>query len=221
MSFVSGADSPDRPLLSANGLVCFTNCSLVQEDGSLVQEDLWIDERRGVVVDAQVRDLLCFASSYMLTDLVVFHRQRTPGFIDVQINGAYNFDFSVYDGDDDTYRAGLDMIARRIVETGVTALLPTIITQESSLYPHLLHLLRPRTPAPTPEYPHGGATLLGWHAEGPFLQAVKRGAHAQALLQPAPAGLPDVERVYGAHNLAVREDWDLANAADSATAAAA
>ena len=46
---------------------------------------------------------------------------HSPGLIDIQINGAYDFDFSVYGGEDEKYRAGLDMIARRIVETGVTA----------------------------------------------------------------------------------------------------
>ena len=40
---------------SPNGLVCFTNCLLPLEDGGLVQKDLWIDERRGVILDAQVR----------------------------------------------------------------------------------------------------------------------------------------------------------------------
>jgi hypothetical protein len=39
---------------SANGLICFTNCLLPQEDGSLIEKDLWIDERRGVILDAQV-----------------------------------------------------------------------------------------------------------------------------------------------------------------------
>jgi len=41
-------------MTSANGLVCFTNCLLPQEDGSLIGKDLWIDERRGVILDAQV-----------------------------------------------------------------------------------------------------------------------------------------------------------------------
>lgn len=40
---------------SPNGLVCFTNCLLPQEDGKLVEKDLWIDEQRGVILDAQVR----------------------------------------------------------------------------------------------------------------------------------------------------------------------
>ena len=39
---------------SPNGLVCFTNCLLPQEDGKLVEKDLWIDEQRGVILDAQV-----------------------------------------------------------------------------------------------------------------------------------------------------------------------
>lgn len=41
-----------------NGLVCFTNCLLAKEDGSLVEQDLWIDERRGVILDAQVGFIL-------------------------------------------------------------------------------------------------------------------------------------------------------------------
>lgn len=48
----------DMPVMteseSANGLICFTNCLLPQEDGSLIEKDLWIDERRGVILDAQV-----------------------------------------------------------------------------------------------------------------------------------------------------------------------
>lgn len=39
---------------SPNGLVCFTNCLLPQEDGKLIEKDLWIDEQRGVILDAQV-----------------------------------------------------------------------------------------------------------------------------------------------------------------------
>lgn len=41
-------------MTSNNGLICFTNCLLPQEDGSLVAKDLWIDEQRGFILDAQV-----------------------------------------------------------------------------------------------------------------------------------------------------------------------
>jgi N-acetylglucosamine-6-phosphate deacetylase len=44
---------------------------------------------------------------------------NSPGFLDIQINGAYGFDFSIY-GDDQRYIDGLRMVSSRIVETGVT-----------------------------------------------------------------------------------------------------
>lgn len=45
---------------SPNGLICFTNCLLPLEDGSLVKKDLWIDERRGVILDAQVSSFVTY-----------------------------------------------------------------------------------------------------------------------------------------------------------------
>ena len=47
--------------------------------------------------------------------------------IDIQINGAYGFDFSVYDGDDKAYQTGLKNVADRIVETGVTAFAVSVL----------------------------------------------------------------------------------------------
>ena len=59
--------------------------------------------------------------------------------IDIQINGAYGFDFSVYEGDDQAYQNGLRNVAERIVETGVTAFVVTIL---AALFVVLtLHLL--------------------------------------------------------------------------------
>jgi N-acetylglucosamine-6-phosphate deacetylase len=45
----------------------------------------------------------------------------SPGFLDIQINGAYGFDFSIYEGDDQVYRDGLKQVAEKIVESGVTS----------------------------------------------------------------------------------------------------
>lgn len=67
---MSATDFDDVQTLSPNGLVCFTNCFLAQEDGSLLQKDLWIDERRGVILDSQVR---LFCLYYILTLLDYFH----------------------------------------------------------------------------------------------------------------------------------------------------
>lgn len=183
---------------TSNDLICFTNCFLPQEDGTLIEKDLWIDERRGVILDAQRTFFLRKERPNTIIDLG--GNILSPGFIDIQINGGFGFDFSVYEGDDQTYRDGLKLVAERIVETGVTALVPTIITQEQALYPKLLNLLRPWSP------PHA-AHLLGWHAEGPFLQMSKRGAHSPALIIPASKGFETFESIYSPENLAEAEDW--------------
>ncbi|EPQ55150.1 Metallo-dependent hydrolase [Gloeophyllum trabeum ATCC 11539] len=185
-------------MTSPNGLICFTNCLLPLEDGSLVERDLWIDERRGIILDSQRTFFLRKERPDRIIDLG--GNILSPGLIDIQINGAYGFDFSVYEGDDEAYKEGMKTVALKIVETGVTSLVPTLITQEKSLYPKLLHLLRPFSVP-------NSANLLGWHAEGPFIQMAKRGAHAPPFIIPAPERLKSFEDVYGAENLVHAEDW--------------
>ncbi|KAG6828255.1 hypothetical protein H0H92_008643 [Tricholoma furcatifolium] len=197
-------------MTSPNGLVCFTHCLVPQEDGSLVEQDVWFDERRGTIVDAQ--------ASIPAILMIIFapHRVRCapfivleiPGFIDIQLNGAYNFDFSVYESDE-LYREGMKKVAERIIETGVTSVLPTLITQDKTLYPKLLSLLQPFS---TPK----SATLLGWHAEGPFINYAKRGAHSPPFLLPAPEGTKTFEDIYGEKNLADNEDWLMAIGSENA-----
>ncbi|KIK94768.1 carbohydrate esterase family 9 protein [Paxillus rubicundulus Ve08.2h10] len=194
--------------MTSNGLVCFTNCLLPQEDGSLVEEDLWIDKRQGVILDAQKTFFLRKARPDEIID--VGGNILSPGYIDIQINGGFGFDFSVYEGDDQAYRDGLKLVAERIIETGVTALVPTVITQEKSLYPKLLHLLRPWSPP-------GAAHLLGWHVEGPFLHLAKRGAHPPPFIIPASDGFKTFESTYGTENLTDAENWLMGGDIDEET----
>lgn len=59
---------------TSNDLICFTNCFLPQEDGNLIEKDLWIDERRGVILDAQVGRLAQAIDVYLgqIQRLIVF-----------------------------------------------------------------------------------------------------------------------------------------------------
>jgi N-acetylglucosamine-6-phosphate deacetylase len=66
----------------------------------------------------------------------------------------------------------------------------------------LLSLLKPFS-TPT------SATLLGWHAEGPFIDLTKRGAHAPTYLLAASSGFQSFEEVYGPENLVEAEDWTM------------
>ena len=103
-----------------------------------------------------------------------------PGFIDLQINGAFGDDFTADP-------ATIWRVAEKLPRYGVTAFLPTIITSP------------PETVAAgqavvTSGRPEGfrGARPLGLHVEGPFLNPQKKGAHNPKYLR-----LPSVEAVAG------------------------
>jgi len=72
------------------------------------------------------------------------------------------------------------------------------------VYPKLLSLLKPFS---TPK----SATFLGWHAEGPFIDLTKRGAHTPGYLLSAIDGFKSFEEVYGAANLVESEDWAMSD----------
>lgn len=87
-----------------------------------------------------------------------------PGFIDLQVNGAFGVDFT-------TDPASVATIAARLPATGVTAFLPTIITSPLDDYPRRLRdLERAARDA-------RGAQILGVHLEGPYLNPKRAGAH--------------------------------------------
>ena len=85
-----------------------------------------------------------------------------PGFVDVQVNGFAGVDF--HDADAGAYRRA----GAALLETGVTAYLPTLITSPER---HLVSAIR--------EVPADGSypRVLGVHLEGPFLSPARLGAH--------------------------------------------
>jgi N-acetylglucosamine-6-phosphate deacetylase len=85
-----------------------------------------------------------------------------PGFVDLQVNGFAGIDFLTADAE------GYRQAADAILETGVTAFLPTFITSPEE---QLLAALR-EVPADS-----DGARVLGAHLEGPFLSALRLGIH--------------------------------------------
>lgn len=101
----------------------------------------------------------------------------SPGWIDIQINGGFGMDFT----DDPTT---IWEVARQLPQYGTTSFLPTIITSPPETVNQAMEVLKKGPPLGW-----SGAEPLGIHAEGPFLNPQKKGAHNPQYLQKPALGI--------------------------------
>ena len=98
------------------------------------------------------------------------------GLIDLQVNGAAGHDLTA---DPEAVWA----VGEALATHGVAAWLPTLVS------PGWPIVERARAAfAAGPPQGYRGATVLGWHVEGPFLSTLRAGAHDPASLRPPDAG---------------------------------
>jgi N-acetylglucosamine-6-phosphate deacetylase len=170
----------------------FTNGHLLQ-NGRLVAGDLWISSETGKIISSQS----AFYSSHLRPDQTVDLKGRilSPGFIDVQLNGGHGFDFSIPEPD---FAQKLVETNKRFVKTGVTSYVPTVISQQASVYKEVLPFLGA---SGEDRDASKGAESLGAHVEGPFLSPCRNGIHNKAVLKQAKQW-SDIEACYGTSNLA-------------------
>jgi N-acetylglucosamine-6-phosphate deacetylase len=129
-------------------------------DGLLVRGDVELDDGRVAAIGLATRGGRGIA---------------VPGFVDLQVNGFGGVDF--LDADADGYRRA----GEALLETGVTAYLPTLITTPEQ------QLLAAMAEVPIGE---SRPRILGLHLEGPFLSPNRLGTHeASARRDPDPAML--------------------------------
>ena len=102
-------------------------------------------------------------------DFIDYEDKRIfPGFIDIHCHGAYGFDTN------DANMKGLRNWTRKIPSEGVTAILPTTITQSKEVLTNALSNV-----AKVVEEGYDGAEILGIHFEGPYLDMIYKGAQPE------------------------------------------
>ena len=125
----------------------------------------------------------------------------TPGFIDLHIHGYLGKD--VCDATVDSIKT----IAGGLVENGVTGFLPTTMTVDMSVIKGALDACR--EVRNSGEY--YGSTILGVHAEGPFISASKKGAQDERfILKPDADFVKTNADIIKIITLAPEEDRDFA-----------
>jgi N-acetylglucosamine-6-phosphate deacetylase len=105
-----------------------------------------------------------------------------PGLVDLQVNGYFGEEFLTAGAD------GWARVTTRLPRTGTTALLPTFVTAPPGVLAAGLRTASALIPARP-----AGSRVLGVHVEGPFISAVRKGAHNAAwIAEPTPAAVAEL-----------------------------
>ena len=127
-----------------------------------------------------------------------------PGFVDLQVNGWHGTDFASADAE------ACAAAARELTATGVTALLPTLITAPLDALVDGVSRIVAASGDPA------GARIVGMHVEGPFLARDFRGAHDERWLQPpTPEAIDRLADAAGGLQLLVTLAPELPGALDA------
>jgi N-acetylglucosamine-6-phosphate deacetylase len=133
--------------------------------------DEWLHDHAVVVEDGiikhvqPVKDLPTGIETEYFTNSIL-----APAFIDLQIYGAYEKLFAVYP---DT--GSLKLLNRYSNSGGAAYCVPTVATNKPEILYRCIDAIRQY-------WQDGGEGILGLHAEGPWINKLKRGAHIESLI---------------------------------------
>lgn len=148
---------------------CIINGKILLKDRVVENMAIVFDERIEKIAELKDIDL----SGYEVIDAE--GKYVSPGLVDMHIHGYLGADVS--DGD----LNGIKVMAKGIIENGVTAWCPTTMTVSKAEIEAAFNAVR--EVKNSDEY--YGARILGVNSEGPFINAAKKGAQAEEhILRP-------------------------------------
>lgn len=160
----------------------FHNCQILR-NGQILKEDLWV--RNGKVIDPEK----IFYDEKIEPDFEIDCRGAliSPGYIDLQVNGGFGIDFS---HNIDNVEEGVSIVAKKLLEHGVTSFCPTVVTSPKETYRKVLPKIKKTNGGKS------GAAILGVHVEGPFISPCKKGAHEEICIRNFDEGFKSVIDTY-------------------------
>lgn len=131
----------------------------------------WLHEHAAIVADGTITGVVPADLLDPATEKIYFKESiLAPAFIDLQIYGAHEKLFSLYPD-----AASLQLLNNYSNHGGAAFCMPTVATSEPGILYKCIDATR--------EYwQQGGEGILGLHAEGPWINELKRGAHIASLI---------------------------------------
>jgi N-acetylglucosamine-6-phosphate deacetylase len=131
----------------------------------------WLQNHAAIVDDGIITDVLPVTASNPDIETVYFNEHiLAPAFIDLQIYGAYEKLFAVYPDTD-----SLQLLNKYSSSSGAAFCMPTVATNRPEVFFKCIDAIRLY-------WQQGGQGILGLHAEGPWINKLKRGAHIESLI---------------------------------------
>ena len=189
-------------------LTTLHNARILQRNGSFLHGSITVDQGSGLIVeislseDDREENLDDITKVHQNSELIDCKNQIiSPGFIDIQLNGAYGIDFS----NADVSPRGLEVqdiveVSHKLLATGVTSFCPTMVSSSRETYQRIMPLIREAREQQIKDKStnkNRGANILGMHLEGPFFAPSKRGAHDNTHIFAPSKGVDSVMETYG------------------------
>ncbi|KAJ2515296.1 N-acetyl-glucosamine-6-phosphate deacetylase [Coemansia sp. RSA 1939] len=178
---------PEQQTILSGGLITQIHNCRVLRNHAIENDDVWFQDGR-IINPTSLYGLRNPDVRINGEGMIV-----APGLIDVQLNGAFGYDFSF---NCNNVEECLDAVSRGVLLQGCTAFCPTTVSSMPETYHKVLPHLGRR-----PGSLKNGAESLGAHVEGPFMNPKKKGAHELSCLRTAPNGLADFDNCFGLDNL--------------------
>ncbi|XP_031848829.1 N-acetylglucosamine-6-phosphate deacetylase [Nomia melanderi] len=161
----------------------FYNCRILR-NGKIWFEDLWV--RNGKIVDPEK----IFYDEKIKPNIKIDCKGAliSPGYIDLQINGGFGIDFT---HNVNNVEEGINKVAKKLLEFGVTSFCPTLVTSPSETYHKIVPKIKKKDGGMQ------GASILGIHLEGPFISPSKKGAHPENYIKQLDNGFKTLIDMYG------------------------